>query len=49
MERSAGIVFDVIRIEQADADEMAEMMKELEGASEEEISALLLSESGQLE
>ena len=36
-------------IEQADADEMAEMMKELEGASEEEIAALLLSEGGQLE
>jgi len=36
-------------IEQADADEMAEMLKELEGASEEEITALLLSESGQLE
>jgi amino acid adenylation domain-containing protein/FkbH-like protein len=36
-------------IEQADADEMAEMMKELEGTSEEEIAALLLSEGGQLE
>jgi amino acid adenylation domain-containing protein/FkbH-like protein len=36
-------------IEQADADEMAEMMKELEGASEEEITALLLSEGAQLE
>ncbi|HEU4508037.1 MAG TPA: amino acid adenylation domain-containing protein [Pyrinomonadaceae bacterium] len=36
-------------IEQADADEMAQMMKELEGASEQEIAALLLSEGGQLE
>jgi amino acid adenylation domain-containing protein/FkbH-like protein len=36
-------------IEQADANEMAEMMKELEGASEEEIAALLLSEGGRLE
>jgi hypothetical protein len=36
-------------IEQADADEMAEMMRELEGASEEEITALLMSEGGQLE
>jgi FkbH-like protein len=36
-------------IEQADADEMAEMMKELEDLSEEEISILLASEGGGLE
>jgi hypothetical protein len=36
-------------IEQADADEMAEMMKELEDLSEEEISILLSSEGGRLE
>ncbi len=36
-------------IEQADADEMAEMMKELEDLSEEEISMLLSSEGGRLE
>jgi hypothetical protein len=36
-------------IEQADADEMAEMMKELEDLSEEEITMLLSSEGGRLE
>ncbi len=36
-------------IEQADADDMAEMMKELEDLSEEEISILLSSEGGRLD
>jgi amino acid adenylation domain-containing protein/FkbH-like protein len=36
-------------IEQADVDEMAELLKELEDLSEDEISALLTSEGGRLE